>query len=412
MSQLGVMSEQYSKETLEFLSKSNLEERNKIGQYFTPKYLRTSLLKHLDFKPGDRVLDPGVGTGEFLKDALALEPTLKVEGWDIDQEVLKVAKKLVKKGKFVCASALDYEKKEQFDFVIGNPPYFEMKNLEEKYKNKYSEIIGGRVNIFSLFFKVGLDVLKPGGVLAYVVPPSMNNGAYFNKLREYIVKHGDIKSIEIFNSDLFIDAQTSVMIIVIVKSKNKGKFFLKLSDHVNQGEERILFSPEIKKLKSEFKGKSSLYDLGYEVHTGSCIWNVNKERLYDAPGEGRILLVYSHNIVNNKILLSNKKKQYVKLDSYLTGKALVVNRVTGGVGQGELKCALIKSKVKFLGENHVNVITKRAGVKQLVSFEELHKLLTHPNIKMRLRILTGNTQLSAKELAYYLPLDHPGPTSS
>jgi adenine-specific DNA-methyltransferase len=399
------MSEQYSKETLDFLAKSNLEARNLIGQYFTPKYLRDILLSNFKFKAGDKVLDPGVGTGEFLKDALALEAKLEVHGWDIDGEVLKVAKKLVGKGSYKKISALDYKDKNCFDYVIGNPPYFEMNNLDDKYKEKFKEVIGGRVNIFGLFFQIGLDLLKPGGKLAYVVPPSMNNGAYFNKLREFIIKNGDIKSIKIFNSDFFIDAQTSVMIIVIEKSKNKGGFYVDLSKYTPEQGSRVLFTPEVKKFKKEFHNKATINDLGYEVKTGSCIWNENKDLLYVEPNSNTVLLVYSHNIVNNKLVLSEKKKQYVESNSYLTGKALVVNRVTGGVGASELKCAIIKSGVRFLGENHINVITKKPGCKQLVNFDELYKLLISPNIKDRVRILTGNTQLSAKELAYYLPLD-------
>lgn len=400
------MNQQYSQETLDFLSSTDLEDRNALGQYFTPKFLRSSLLKHLNFQPGDKVLDPGVGTGEFLKDILLTRTDLQLEGWDIDPKVLKFAKKLLPGVRLKVRSALEYKDSEKgtFDFVIGNPPYFEIKDLSPKQKLKYKSVIGGRPNIFALFFKVGLDLLKPGGTLAYVVPPSMNNGAYFNKLREFIIATGDVKSIEIFNSDLFIDAQTSVMIIVIQKGPNLKSNFIDLSH--KSSEPRIIFSPQVSKLKKEFKGKATISDLGYEVRTGSCIWNENVNNLYDAPAKDRALLIYSHNIVNNKIALSTKKKQYIKTASPLKGKALVVNRVTGGVGKGELKCALIKKNLAFLGENHVNVILADPTKEQLVTYEELYDLLTSPAVKERVRIITGNTQISAKELAYFLPLDY------
>ena len=401
------MDQQYSQETLDYLNSTDLASRNELGQYFTPKFLRASLLKHLNFKPGDRILDPGVGTGEFLKDILETRTDLNLEGWDIDPKVLKVAKKLLPGVRLRARSALEFKDSEKatFDYVIGNPPYFEIKDLSPAQKKRYSDVIGGRPNIFALFFKVGLDLLKPGGTLAYVVPPSMNNGAYFNKLREFIISEGDVKSIEIFNSDLFIDAQTSVMIIVIQKGANFKNNYIDLSH--KSTDSRIIFSPQVAKLKKEFKGKATISELGYEVRTGSCIWNENTENLYDSPGKDRALLIYSHNIIDNKITLSSKKKQYVKTTSPLKGKALVVNRVTGGVGKGELKCALIKKNQEFLGENHVNVILADPSKKQVVTYEQLHALLTAPAVKERVRIITGNTQISAKELAYYLPLDFP-----
>ena len=65
-------------------------------------------------------------------------------------------------------------------------------------------MLNGRTNIFNLFIKLGLDLVKENGYVAYVVPPSMNNGAYFNKLREYIIKHSNIESLSILKSPKII----------------------------------------------------------------------------------------------------------------------------------------------------------------------------------------------------------------
>jgi adenine-specific DNA-methyltransferase len=144
-----------------------------------------------------RVLDPGVGTAEFLKTCHEIEPKLDLVGWDIDPLVLKVAKKVAPFAELKKQSALDQPWREDFDVVIGNPPYFEMRNLDPVLKGRYKDVLGGRPNIFSLFFAAGLGALKPGGTLGFVVPPSMNNGAFFEKLRKFILSQGSIEFLEI-----------------------------------------------------------------------------------------------------------------------------------------------------------------------------------------------------------------------
>ena len=78
--------------------------------------------------------------------------------------------------------------------------------------------MGGRTNIFSLFIYQGLKLLKNGGYLAFVVPPSMNNGAYFSKLREFIVENSNIEFMKVLKDPkMFHEALQSTMIIILKK---------------------------------------------------------------------------------------------------------------------------------------------------------------------------------------------------
>jgi hypothetical protein len=90
---------------------------------------------------------------------------------------------------------------------------------------------------------------------------------------------------------------------------------------------------------------------------------------------------------------------------FLVGPAIVVNRITGSVGQGSLRCALIPKGFKYIGENHVNVITKRKDMTPLINLEEVLKLLRKSGINEKVQKLTGNTQISCVELTHFLPLD-------
>ena len=378
-------SEELSSLTIDYLKNRPKEERSPLGQFITPKSLRDALLDQIELSPGMKVLDPGVGTGEFLYSCNARIDNLNLEGWDIDPQVVKVAKKLVPNAEIKIQSALDQGWEENFDVVIGNPPYFEIRNLDAKTRQRYKQVIGGRPNIFSLFFAVGLGALKPNGVLGYVVPPSMNNGAFFTKLRSYISQSASIEFLKVYtDSDLFLDAQTAVQLIVLRKGKTSSKHVIDLGKLAKSTEQREIFVEDTASFRNEFIDRTNLWNLGYKATTGSLVWNKNKNMLRNFPEKDSVPLIWAHNITTESDIVIDeghpKKLQHILSKEFLVGPAIVVNRITGSVGQGSLRCALIPDGYKFIGENHVNVITKRKDITPLITLEEVLKLLRKTGI--------------------------------
>lgn len=203
--------------TRRWFSETPAVERKRLGQYMTPEVLRERLLDRCDLFAGMRVLDPGVGTGEFLKSVSVREPQAETHGWDVDAKVLEAASVNAPSARLAERSALDPFDDDPFDLVIGNPPYFQFKATPEM-RRRFADVIAGRVNIFALFFWAGLEVLKTGGQLAFVVPPSMNGGAYFGRLRQYLLERTEIEFLEIQSDQrLFAGAQTPVQLLVLRK---------------------------------------------------------------------------------------------------------------------------------------------------------------------------------------------------
>lgn len=401
---------QYSELTLQYLKGRPKSERSPLGQFITPKKLRETLVEQMDIKPGMRILDPGVGTGEFLATCYEFEKDTYLEGWDIDSQVSEVAKQLVPSATIKVQSALDQQWNENFDIVIGNPPYFEMRNLDSELRFRYKSLIGGRPNIFALFFGVGLGALRKGGRLGFVVPPSMNNGAFFSKLRAYIAENASIEFMKVYDdSKLFVDAQTAVQLIVLEKGKKSNNYIVDLGNLGKTEIQRKIFVEDKDSLVREFEGRTTLWNLGYEAVTGSLVWNQHKELLRAKEESGCVTLLWAHNISESREISLNedhpKKPQYVISDNFLKGPAIIVNRITGSVGQGSLRCALVPEGKHFVGENHVNVIKVRKGVTPLVGWNELLDLLRREHINSRIQLLTGNTQVSCIELTHFLPLD-------
>ena len=321
-----------------------------------------------------------------------------------------------------------------YDFVIGNPPYFQYlkRDMSDTIRKKFDSILKGRPNIYSLFIKASIDALKDNGKLGFVVPLSMNNGDHFSKLRDYIIEKCDIECLEQFGDDEFKDAEQSVQIIVLRRlcpgQKNNGKYIFK------QGEIQII-TTEAQKLKQAFQTGRTLKQMGFEVMTGNFVWNQNKDVLTRVQSDN-IRLIWACNIVDNTLVwdpkklnltdptkTSHQKGQYVKyimgehsltrliphegkwkpqrLPQPINVKSIVVNRVTGTANNATLRAAIVDIGEYYFVENHVNYIV--ATESAAMSLEELYKLLIQPSTVKMINSITGNTQISKKEMENLIP---------
>lgn len=395
--------EEYTKESIDYLKNTDIKKRKKLGQYFTPKSIRELLLSKLSKKDNADILDPACGSGEFLLSCKKYFKNPILYGFDIDKKLINISSKLVKNASIKNFDFLNIDiNKKKYDYIIGNPPYFELK-LNEEIKKKYFDIIKGRVNIFSLFIKTGLDLLKDGGYLAYVVPPSMNNGAYFSKLREYIIKNSSLEYLHIIDgADNFHLANQKVMLIILKKTNSK-----KSSKYLFKKNGITIFTEDKKFLNKAYKNTVSLKDIGYTVKTGGIIWNEHKEKLTNDKNNST-LLIWASNINNGKIIIgyTKGKPQYIKNisnDLIIKSRVVVVNRITGSSKDINIKAAIVNEK-EFVCENHVNVIYMSKNANCNYSLEDIFKALQDKtNIKV-MRLISGNTQISKTELERLLPI--------
>lgn len=399
---------EFSDLTMEYIKQDNIKHRKAFGQYFTPRSIIEKLLKQLpNKKSGLKILDPACGTGEFLIVAKNYFKNAKLYGWEIDKKLVDICKKNVPTAEILNIDSLKIGNENKFDVIIGNPPYFEF-SLSNDLKDEYKDIINGRTNIFSLFICKGIRMLNEGGYLAYVVPPSMNNGAYFSKLREFIINNSDIEYLEVLDgSKLFDKALQSVMLLVLKKADHQNKYVFSKNG--------ISILTENKHdLEKIFKNKTTLYELGYKVKTGRIIWNQNKNLLTNKKDKDTILLIWSHNITDNGLELKTnipRKPQYIKTKDFDLGPAIIVNRIVGSVNAAKMKSTLIPTDMKFLSENHTNVIylPKQKNLLESkqnnVSIEEINKQINSPKNLEILKNITGNTQISKNELEKLFPIN-------
>lgn len=112
-------------------------KRKRFGQFFTGARLARLLMALAKPKGAASVVDPMCGTGDMLKAAFDFDPTLELAGIDIDDGVLRQAKKVLTsvkhvqliKGSAFKTKILTKLRRKQFDLVITNPPYVRYQTL-------------------------------------------------------------------------------------------------------------------------------------------------------------------------------------------------------------------------------------------------------------------------------------------
>lgn len=116
-----------------------------------------------------------------------------------------------------------------FDFVVGNPPYVEVKNYNvglpsmAKYiKAKYSSCKKGKVDLAMPFIEKGISLLNKNGRMGYIVQKRFFKTEYGEALREGISVNNQLVSIHDYtDTDLFDGVITYVAVLVC--GNNDGK---------------------------------------------------------------------------------------------------------------------------------------------------------------------------------------------
>mgnify|MGYP001041379474 CR=1 FL=1 len=188
----------------------------KKGQVFTPSEIVDLMVEKLFQKrrpaPNDRVLDPGCGTGAFIKGILNWCERENVAipcivGVESDPQFIKEAQKLivdretitVMKGNFLL------ENFGAFDFIIGNPPYVRIDKLSEPEREMYRknfETAVNRFDLYMLFFEKALKSLKTQGRLVFITPEKYEYTLTARPLRKLMSKF-HVEEIHHVREDVF-----------------------------------------------------------------------------------------------------------------------------------------------------------------------------------------------------------------
>lgn len=201
-------------------------ERRELGAYYTDEHIVNYILRKLRVNPDSSILDPSCGCGSFifplyLKVSNKNDHMGKVYGVDIDPKAVsytvntlnslsgrngidKIKSHIITEDFIFKPSISDTTANKansnapeilidgSFDFIVGNPPFnlINQKNKIPLLTKDAHRYIGNRARNVPIYFILrGMEILKEGGILAYVLPKTILYVNRYKEFRDYILQN-------------------------------------------------------------------------------------------------------------------------------------------------------------------------------------------------------------------------------
>lgn len=189
--------------------------KEKFGQYMTPDLIADLMLQLITKPQTAEILEPSSGKGIFLE-KLAQANFSHVQGLEIDASLIPQALS----HQVINQSFVSYNfNQQQFDVVIGNPPYIRWKNLEDELKDElahsqlWNRYCNSLCDYAMLFILKSIELLKDQGELIFITPEYWMSSTHGQKVRDYMLEHGSIEKIIMFDDKAIFHKVTVSLII-------------------------------------------------------------------------------------------------------------------------------------------------------------------------------------------------------
>jgi len=226
--------------------------KNRFSQIFTPDYIAEFMVKNIKqhyLSTHDeisinniKILEPSAGKGIFLNYLLG-EGFTDITAYELDQKLKAPLLKSYPNVQFNFENFLGSDTNEKFDIIIGNPPYlgqnYNAQIFQELVKN-YSickKYFVGNMDLFYFFIHLGIDKLKPGGLLSFIttnywLTKSKKTGIKF--LKPHIINDCFmIQYIDLSKINVFKDAKGQHNCIFILQKKCEDEKQKKMDKKIN-----------------------------------------------------------------------------------------------------------------------------------------------------------------------------------
>lgn len=114
---------------------------------------------------------------------------------------------------------------EGFDIVVGNPPYIHLEDLNEEertfYGNLNYETYASKGDMYTLFYELGVNLLKESGILSYISSNKWMKTGYGKKLRNYFIKKTNPLFLIDLGEGVFDTASVDTNILILSKELPK-----------------------------------------------------------------------------------------------------------------------------------------------------------------------------------------------
>lgn len=244
LEQLEVVTLTQLEKTLELLIPAG--DRSVNGAFFTPDFIVDCLVREIAPHEKGTYLDPSCGCGAILVgvlDYLHLHGTTSIRehvrrcihGADILEYNVRRTKVILalyalmhdevlqdEDFNIIQCDSLNYNWEKTYDGIIGNPPYVKFQDLNDATRKelaaKWTSINGGTFNLYFAFFELGVQLLKPNGILGYITPNNYFTSIAGESLRQFLQNGRHIRKVLDFGHRRVFDAQTYTAITFLTKA--------------------------------------------------------------------------------------------------------------------------------------------------------------------------------------------------
>lgn len=129
-----------------------------------------------------------------------------------------------------------------FDYIVGNPPYVEVKNYNVEYpfmhqyiKDEYDTTKNGKIDLAVAFIERAISILNDSGKLGLIVQRRFFKTDYGKKIREYISSNNLLSQvIEFETSKIFPNRVTYIATLILDKAAPSNISFLKIDSELEK----------------------------------------------------------------------------------------------------------------------------------------------------------------------------------
>jgi adenine-specific DNA-methyltransferase len=331
------------------------------------------------------------------------------------------------------------------DVVVCNPPYRKLKAKEvARYQSQFSDVIRSQPNVYGLFIRKTLDVVKAGGFVGLLTPTSFLSGHSFARLRRCLLERAEIVHIDMLSdrASMFISVEQETAISILrsgtgADSTDSETDICVLTptgeyEHVGKHALSKTGAPwpipksvnDSSLLKTASKSPARLADYGFVAKVGHLVAFRDKRRRFktrrDAKASACVVPIvwagdisvqgFEHGRLHNK----QRDDYFVEVASsdhlsVVRGPSVLLQRLTSNDQRHRLVAAFVPVEWQevhggFVAENHVIVLqTQKANE---WTPEMMSSLLNSAVINKLFRAISGAANVAVFELNE-LPLPEP-----
>jgi len=486
-------------EVHDYLHLVSQDMRKRLGQYVTPSVIVKYILNAVGYRENSDILDkrladPACGSGIFLVEAIRIylaalrQADIPIEAWyprvlssfvgvDIDPiaclyarfnlsllltpailfwadahpnaalpalpvyclDTLRIVAAELGAPRVFPYETPPFRLTDSFDFVVGNPPYRKIGRLDKELKEVFRASLYGHPNAYGLFLHAGLEMLRPGGILCYIIPRSMLSGLYFKNLRHFIEQRASLREVTLIaeRKKVFENVLQGTMVLVLQRRPAPSR-------PVRTAVARSVIDLETRQMPCALVGQEQVtrhlngtsvwfvadtrrtYEIldkmldghpllsspavGCPAKTGPIVWNRVKPLLRPSPEADTLPLIWATDVGRFAFSFGSageNRPSYLKVTERTRrlmnqGLSLLAQRVTADEQPHRLVACVPEAfcaehAVGYFVENHLNVIQPRPDTPP-IDLYYLLGILCSDVIEFFFRAMNGNTQVSATEL--------------